>query len=182
MSDEDLPAMGSPIDTGVLKRFASTISQESLGLVNHAPESWAQPMQCLQNVLQKVSRDGGREIYGWVFLPRFSPQYGSYLIATHHAVWSAVGSTGGGDITPFHENPKHRPYSPRGGVLFLLDDAAKPKKIGHAMAPLASRFFPATDDPKLVAYIESLRSNEHAACQKLYEGALAAHLSSQRPH
>jgi hypothetical protein len=139
-------------------------------------------MECIQNVLQKVSLDGGRAVYGWAFLTRIS-DYGPYLIAMHHAVWRAAGSNGALDITPFHENPIHQPYSPvNGRIAFLLDDAAQPKAIGHAIAPLASRFFPATDDPSLAAYVETLRGDEVAKCEKLYEGALAAHLGSQRRH
>jgi hypothetical protein len=163
-------------------RFASTISQQSLGLVDHAPEPWAQPMQCIQNVLEKVSRDGGFAVLGWAFLSRLS-QWGPYLIAMHHVVWKAAGSTVALDITPFHENQIHRPFCPvSGSIAFLMDDAAQPKTIGHTIAPLASRFFPITEDPKLAAYVETLRRDDLAKCQKIYEGALASHLILQRPN
>jgi hypothetical protein len=125
----------------LLKRFASTISQQPMGLVAHVAEPWAQPMQCLQNVVHKIQRDGGRAIFGWAFLDRRSPQYGDYLIATHHAVWCASGSTVGVDVTPFHENPRHRPYSPGGSVLFLLDDAAQPKAMVTHSPRLLRGFF-----------------------------------------
>jgi hypothetical protein len=166
----------------LLKRFAATISKQPLGLVAHAPEPWADPMHCVGNVTQKVSRDGGRAVFGWVFLDRHSPEYGDYLIAQHHAVWCASGSTIGVDITPFHENRKHRPYSPGGNVLFLLDDAAQPRATGQLVVPLASRFFPATDDRKLAAYIETLSSKEQAECQAIYEAARAGQTGSERPH
>jgi len=163
------------ISQDAFKQFALTISKQPLGLVAHAPESWADPMHCVANVIQKVSRDGGRPIFGWAFLVRVSPGYGPYLIAQHHAVWCASGSTVGVDITPFSEDPKHRPYCPVDGrIAFLLDNAAQPRIIGQVVAPLASRFFPATDDPKLAAYIETLRSKEQAECQKLYDAAVAA--------
>ena len=164
----------------LLRRFASTISNGPLGMVDHAPESWAEPMHCIKNVLQKLKRDGGRAFFGWVFLERESLQYGPYLIATHHAVWSAEGSTAGIDITPFPDDPKFQPYCPAGRILFLLDETAQPKTIGRAIAPLPSRFFPVTDDPNLVAYVQDLNNQEQTHYQKLCEGALAAQLSSQR--
>jgi hypothetical protein len=174
--------MQKPNAQELLRRFAATISKQPLGLVTHAPEPWADPMQCVGNVLQKVSRDGGRAAFGWAFLDRRSLEYGDYLIAQHHAVWCAAGSTVAVDITPFHENPRHRPYSPGGSVLFLLDDAAQPRIIGQVVAPLASRFFPATNDPKLAAYIETLRGKEQAECQEVYDSALAAQPGLERPH
>lgn len=174
-----------PVSIGrqVFERFASTISKQPLGLIVHAPESWAEPTHCVANVLQKVSRDGGRPIFGWAFLCRVSPEHGAYLIAQHHAVWCASGSTVGVDITPFHENFAHQPYSPaKGHIAFLLDDTAQPKMIGQVIAPLPSRFFPATEDPKLAAYLETLRSKEQADCQKIYDNALAAQPGLERPH
>jgi hypothetical protein len=174
--------MTEPNTQETLGRFASTISQQPLGLVAHAPEPWAQPVQCVQNVFEKVSRDGGRAICGWAFLIGV-PQCGDFFIAIHHAVWIASGSTAPVDITPFHEDPIQRPYCPvSGSIAFLLDDTAQPKIIGHTIARLASRFFPASDDPKLAAYVDELRRKEQADCQRLGESALAAHLVSQRPN
>jgi hypothetical protein len=170
-----------PVSIGneVFKRFALTISQQPLGLVHHVPEPSAQPMLCIENVLEKVSRYGGRPVYGWAFLPRVSP-LGPYLIAMHHSVWQAPRSTAAVDITPFHDDPKHRPYCPQAGsILFLWDVAAEPKRIGHAIAPLPSRFFPVNDDPRLAEYLAKLGRDELEQCEKLYEGALAAHLGSE---
>ena len=164
----------------LLRQFASTICERPLGLVDHVPESWAKPMHCVENLMQKLKRDGGRAFFGWVFLDRESLQYGPYLIATHHAIWSADASTVGVDITPFHEDPKYRPYCPGGKLLFLLDETAQPKTIGDSIAPLPSRFFPARQDPKLVAYVEDLNNEEQTVYRQLCEGA--AQLSSQRKH
>jgi hypothetical protein len=164
----------------LLRRFALTISKGPLGLVEHAPEAWAEPLHSIKNVLRKLKRDGGRALPGWVFLDRESLQYGPYLIATHHAIWSAEGSAVGVDITPFHPDPKYRPYSPAGKTLFLLDETAQPKMIGRASAPLPSRFFAATEDPNLAAYVEDLNNQEQTHYQKLCEGALEAQRSSQR--
>jgi hypothetical protein len=172
--------MQQPILQELLPRFAATISKRPLGMVDHVPESWAEPMQSIKNVLQKLKRDGGRAFFGWVFLDRESLQYGPYLIAIHHAIWSPEGSAVGVDVTPFHQDPKYRPYSPDGKILFLLDETAQPKSIGRAIAPLPSRFFPATDDPNLVAYVEDLNNEEQTQYQKLCDGALEAQLSSQR--
>jgi hypothetical protein len=175
-----IPNMQKPNVQELLRRFASTISKGPLGFVDHAPESWASPMLSLKNILQKLKSDGGRAFFGWVFLDRESLQYGPYLIATHHAIWSAEGTTVGVDITPFHEDAKFKPYCPGGKILFLLDETAQPKTIGQSIAPLPSRFFPATDAPNLVAYVEELNLKEQSDCQKIYEGALAAQLTSQR--
>jgi hypothetical protein len=164
----------------LLQRFAATISKGPLGTVDHVPESWAEPMHSIKNVVQKLKRDGGRAFFGWVFLDRESPQCGPYLIATHHAIWSPEDSTAGVDLTPLHDDPKYRPYSPGGKTLFLLDATAQPKTIGRAIAPLPSRFFAATEDPGLVAYVEDLNNQEQSHYQKLCEGALEAQLSSQR--
>jgi hypothetical protein len=174
--------MAEPSTQQILTRFAATISKQPPGLVTHAPEPWADPMHCVGNVMQKVSREGGRAVFGWVFLDRHSPEYGDYLIAQHHAVWCAAGSTVAVDIKPFHENPRHRPYCHGGSVLFLLDDAAQPRIIGQVVAPLASQFFPATNDPKLATYIETLSAKEHAQCQEVYEAALAAQPGLERLH
>jgi hypothetical protein len=166
----------------VFQRFASTISRQPLGLVHHIPEPWAQPVQCIHNVMEKVSQVGGRSIYGWAFLTRVS-SFGPYLIAMHHAVWQPRYSTAAVDITPFHKEPINQPYCPKdGSIAFLLDDTAEPKTIGNLIAPLPSRFFPATDDPKLAAYTKRLAAEEEARCQKIYDGGLAAHLNSQRPN
>jgi hypothetical protein len=164
----------------LLRRFAATICRGPLGLVDHTPESWAEPMHSIKNVLRKLKGNGGRALFGWVFLDRESAQYGPYLIAAHHAIWSAEGSSVGTDITPFHADPKYRPYSPGGSILFLLDEAAQPKTIGKATAPLPSRFFPAAEDPNLLAYVEDLNNQEQTHYQQLCDGALEAQLSSQR--
>jgi hypothetical protein len=164
----------------LLRQFAASISKGPLGMVDHAPESWAEPMHSIKNVAQKIKRDDGRPLFGWVFLDRESLQYGPYLIATHHAIWIAAGNPRGVDVTPFHQEPKYQPYCPGGKVLFLLDETAQPKMIGRAIAPLPSRFFAATDNPTLIAYVADLNNQEQTHYQKLCEGALDAQRSSQR--
>jgi hypothetical protein len=165
----------------LLTRFAATISNGALGLIDNAPESSARPMESLKNVLQKMQQDGGRIGFGWVFLSRASV-HGEYLIALHHAIWNPAASTAYVDITPFHEDPKYRPYCPAPAkVLFLMDETAQPKMIGSAISPLPSRFFAATDDPTLLAYVEQLNQEEQTHFQKLSAGGIAAP-GSQRAH
>jgi hypothetical protein len=156
----------------LLSKFAATISGEPLRVAERAPEPWAQPMNSIGNVLQKRQSNGGHALFGWAFLERESSQYGAYLVAVHHAIWIAEGSTVGVDITPLHQDPKYQPYCPGGKLLFLLDATALPKKIGSALAPLPSRFFAATEDPALAAYVESLNSEEQAHFRRL-EGSLS---------
>jgi hypothetical protein len=165
----------------LLSRFAATISTGSLGLVEHVAESAAQPMHHIQNVLQKVNRDGGRAIYGWVFLNRESV-HGHYLIALHHSVWNPPGGPAAIDITPFHEDSKYQPFCPAvGRVLFLVDEAAQPQTIGGALSPLPSRFFAVTEDPNLVAYVKALNQEEQTHFQKVSTSSIGAS-GSQRTH
>jgi hypothetical protein len=165
----------------LLSRFSSTISKGSLGLVDYAPEPSARPMNSIQNVLLRLKRDGGTPLFGWVFLSRESV-HGQYLIALHHAIWSPSGSSAPIDITPIHEDPKYQPYWPTPGkVLFLMDEAAQPKMIGSSISPLPSRFFPATEDADLAAYVDQLNEEEQSHFQKLCEsGVIPA--GSQRTH
>jgi hypothetical protein len=165
----------------LLSRFAATISDGSLGLVEHVPDPAAQAMHHIQNVLLKVNREGGSAIYGWVFLSRESA-HGQYLIALHHSIWSPVGGAAAIDITPFHPDPKYQPYCPAAGrVLFLIDEAARPKTIGSALAPLPSRFFPVTEEPNLVAYVEALNAEEQTHFQTMSASSTGA-AGSQRTH
>lgn len=158
----------------LLTRFAATISNGALGLIDNAPESSARPMESLKNVLQKMKREGGRIGFGWVFLCRASV-HGEYLIALHHAIWNPTASSTYVDITPFHEDPKYQPYCPATAkVLFLVDETAQPKMLGSAISPLPSRFFPARDDAALVAYVEQLNQEEQTHFQKLSAGSIAA--------
>ena len=75
-----------------------------------------------------------------------------YVIAVHHAVWH----TPNGyliDITPFHPEPKHRPLSSGGDVLFLVGDRAMPVTTGRLVAPRPSRFYPLSADERLITYV-----------------------------
>ena len=138
-------------------------------------------MHHIQNVLLKMNRDGGSAIYGWVFLDRESV-HGHYLIALHHSIWSPAGSPAAIDITPFHQDPKYQPFCPAAGnVLFLIDEAAQPKMIGSALSPLPSRFFPVTQDPNLVAYVEELNTEEQSHFQTI-SGSSTGSPGSQRTH
>ena len=151
----------------LLTRFASTISGGRLGTVDNVPDSAARPMESIKNVLRKMQSDGGRAIFGWVFLNRASV-HGEYLIALHHAVWKSESGGAALDITPLHGDPKYQPYCPAPAkVLFLLDESAEPKMLGRAMTPLPSRFFPVTDDGKLAAYVAQLNEEEQEQFQKL---------------
>src|ERR1700722_6454186 len=111
-----------------LKRIAAMISAPPIiGLASHKPEDWATPTQCFTNVDEKIRRSGGSHKVGWAFLRRVVadiPEPG-YVIAFHHAVWHAPDGTLI-DVTPFHHDPKHRPYGVDGSVLFLVDAKAQP--------------------------------------------------------
>jgi hypothetical protein len=150
-----------------LSDFAQTISSQALGLAFYRPEGTALPTHCFENVLRKVDRDGGRIQFGWTFGTRLSSN-GEYLIATHHAVWHApIGQLI--DVTPMHEEERHRPITHQGDILFLVDDLARPVQTKSFMAPLPSRFFALDDTAKLNAYVAHLQQDEDRACQVIYD-------------
>ena len=173
--------MSKPDVHELLARFAATISAGPLGTIDNEPDAAARPLESIKNVLKKIQRDGGRALFGWVFLNR-GAVHGEYLIALHHAVWSAEGSALIVDITPLHDEPRFRPYCPSPArVLFLLDESAEPRMIGRGMAPLPSRFFPVTDDPKLAAYVEQLNTEERMQFENLGPSGIDAP-NAQRTH
>jgi hypothetical protein len=164
-------------ETGI-KKFAATISSQPLGLAYHQPEGWATPARCFENVFEKVRRSGGAPRFGWTFLYRISP-VGGYLVATHHAVWHEPNGRLI-DVTPFHEDAKHHPFSPGGSVLFLVDDAAQPLQVGGAIGPLPLRFFPLEDDESLLRYMDKLRADDDASLQATYDAATKPPPPSER--
>lgn len=153
----------------LLKTFARSISHQPLGPILHLPEPFAAENTCYENVIRKIEASSGNIQYGWTFLHRLTANFESvgYFVATHHAVWrSPVGQLV--DITPFHSEPKHRPYAPNDRLYFLVDDKAQLVRIGNVEAPLPLKFFPLNNGKKLLAYVEQLRNNEEEVCQKLY--------------
>ncbi len=142
-----------------IEEFATQICKKPfLGLVFHVPEIWARPNLCYLNVMEKVNKSGGKEVYGWTFNFRKS-NVGHYLFATHHCIW---GSPDGNpiDITPFNEEPKHHPITQDGSVLFLIDDTAMPLIKGDVIAPLPLRFFAIEDNQEIKEYVAKLNSDE----------------------
>lgn len=153
-----------------IRTFANSISQQPLGLALHAPEKWAQPLCCFENVFEKIRRDGGAVRFGWTFHYRIALGVGEYLFVTHHAVWHALNGRLV-DVTPFHEDEKHHPFTPQEGyVLFLVDDAAQIVVTESRIAPLPLRFFPLSNDERLLFYVQELNRQEQQKCLAIYEG------------
>ena len=150
-----------------LLEFAKKISSEAFGLVKHQPEPWAEPMMCFRNLQRKVARDGGRAINGWIFLAK-AAEFGEYFIATHHAVWLAPNGAFL-DVTPFHSNENNHPLSEKGCPYYLIDGDARPATVGAIPIALASKFFPVTNSPVLMAYVKTLTRKEHERCENLYK-------------
>lgn len=155
-----------------IKAFAQTITpgQLLLGRVFHAPEPWAAPMRCFENVRGKIKRDGGKARHGWTFLYRLvadMPEAG-YLIAVHHAVWHPPNSNELIDVMPFHADQKHWPITERASVLFLFNEAAQPVLTETHFGPLPSRFFPLGKDERLLKHVEELRQKEEQECRDIY--------------
>lgn len=152
-----------------IRAFSQTMSSQLLGLALYRPELWAAPTRCFENVFEKVRREGGRTQFGWTFHHRFSPQNGDYLMATHHAVWHATTEQLI-DITPMHEEERHKPIVSKGGdVLFLVDDSAEPVQTDVLLAPLPLRYFALDNSKKLQAYVAHLQREEVRKCQKIYK-------------
>jgi hypothetical protein len=150
-----------------IKDFAQTISHQPLGLASYRPESWARTTHCFENVFEKVRRDGGRAQFGWIFHPRLSPGNGQYLIASHHAAWHAP-TEHLVDVTPMHEDERHRPATQNGDTIFLVDDSAQPVKTSVLMAPLPSKFFALEETRQLQSYVAHLQLEEEQACLAIY--------------
>jgi hypothetical protein len=159
-------------DAAAIQAFASTISVQPLGLVAYRPEDWALPTMCFGNVIEKIRRSGGRLQPGWFFQCRAVEHLSGarYLIAVHHAVWH---STDGAllDLTPFHPDPKHRPYAPGGNVLFLLDDKSPAVVKGNVIGPMPSRFSALDANEALSMYLQKLTVDEIARCSSLFAQA-----------
>lgn len=156
-----------------IKKFASEISSEPLGEVYHQPESGASPFWCFQNVLIKVKKDGGGILCGWTFGHRFKPEYGDYLVATHHAVWCSADQIL--DITPFTADQNHHPLGRKNYVIFLADQLAEPVQVGDLIAPLPLKFFALSDNHQLIEYVKEKTQEEHKICQEIYEGKFSPH-------
>ncbi|HZR03037.1 MAG TPA: hypothetical protein VFA81_07690 [Burkholderiales bacterium] len=158
---------------GQLDAFARTISKEPMGLAHHVPEPWAKPTRCFENAAAKVRESGGRVRFGWMFHFRQVLQLGGagYLIAVHHAVWHAPNGALV-DVTPFDPDPLHRPLTPAGNddILFLLDSSAVPIQTANVVAPRPSKFYPVSDDERLIAHIQRLQAEEDQNCQRIYGG------------
>lgn len=159
-----------------INRFAASLSNQPLGLACHQPEEYSQHTKCFENAMTKMSRNGGRVQFGWIFSHRYPshiPQSSGYLMATHHAVWhSPDGSLV--DVTPMHPDPKHHPFRPNGSILFQVDSSAEPVVIGKYMAPLPILFFPLGNDNTIISYVKTLNQREQDSCKEMYEQLAAS--------
>lgn len=151
-----------------IKQFASTISQQPLGLAHYRPHSDAIPTNCIANVHSFVEMHGGQVRYGWYFLFRHSLDNGHYLIATHHVVWHNPFDHTLVDVTPFHTEEKHRPIIQDGDPLFLVDDKAQPFKTGNLVIPLPLRFWAMGNELKIQGYVSQLQREEYESYNQEY--------------
>ena len=152
-----------------IRYFSTKLSDQPLGLVTHQPAVSALASNCISNAMTVKMKDGGEVRYGWYFIHRYSLQYGDYLIATHHAVWYNPKNMQLIDVTPYHKDEKHRPYSPEGNLLFLVDDKAQPIKLGNVFAPLPSRYYALKNSKELVEYVKELQEKEFKFYKEEYK-------------
>jgi hypothetical protein len=153
-----------------IRSYAAFVSNQQLGLVHHLPEPWAKLGECFANVFEQVKRKGGRFQPGWMFHSRYVTDIPGpgYIIFSHHAVWHSPNGTLI-DITPFHNEIKHQPLTVQQSVLFLVDDKAQPLVIRNRLTALPLRFFPLSDDERLLSYIQKLAEDEETKAQSLYD-------------
>lgn len=152
-----------------VESFARTISKHKLGLAIHRPDPDAQPTNCVANALAAQEQRGGQIRYGWYFHLRYALQFGdSYLIAIHHAVWHDPSDCNLVDVTPFHSEELHHPFTQNGNVLFLLDPNATPLVKDDKVIPLPSQFFPASQNTEFGAYVKRLQKEEYDSYNKLH--------------
>jgi hypothetical protein len=149
-------ASGSPNLRKHIDRFAASITSDPLRFALHRPEQWCQPGLCFNNVDEKVKRDGGQRLCGWIFNLRRADQIenGDYLIAVNHAVWRPPRGPLI-DVTPY-SHAIHTPIGPaqdRGWFLPDLDAAP-------VTAAMPSKFYALLDSPQLATYLEELASKE----------------------
>lgn len=150
-----------------IKQFASQISDQPLGLLIYRPDQYALPTNCISNAMNVQKSRGGDIRYGWYFSHRISEQHGDYLIATNHAVWHEPESLRLIDVTPYHDEEKHRPILGNDvDPIFLVDDQAQPFCISKYIVPLPSRFFAVHDDRALQEYVENLQRQEFESYNK----------------
>jgi hypothetical protein len=162
--------------TQKIQEFAHKISSEPLCQADHQPEEEARPSSCFHNVWAKVDKDGGAILFGWIFGCRVNPNYGDYLVATHHAVWCAPDKILI-DITPFTNS--HHPCVSGNNVIFLVNELALPVECKNLLvdgermnliAPRPSKYFALNDSHELKEYVNKLAEKEQKACQEIYEG------------
>ena len=153
-----------------IKAFAAIISNGPLGLALYRPQAWAQPGLCFENARRQVQQRGGQVLFGWMFHHRLVADIPGpgYLIAAHHAVWHAQSGQLV-DVTPFHEDIKHRPIAPNGDVLLLVDVEAHPIRVGQVIGPRPSKFYAILPEERIAGHVRRLQEDEEVACRKLFQ-------------
>ena len=148
--------------------IAATLSRHRVCVLAHRPEEWGLPTQCYENVRRKIEKDHGRDRYGWMFQYRQIADISGpgYIMAVHHAVWnSPEGHLI--DVTPFHTDPKHQPLLQGGEVIFLFDEGATLVRTTNTRAPVPIRFYPLSDEQRLVAHVDRIRAEEIRRCREM---------------
>lgn len=155
-----------------IKKFALTISKQSLVCVPHLPEAWGEPKQCYQNVNKKIQKDGGHIKYGWIFnLRTVSHINQRYLIAEHHVIWHNQNDQFI-NVTPFHDNPFHHPITFENTLPFLIDDEAPFVEIYQIIAPQPSKFYAMGDDERLIQHVQRITRKEEINYTNILKEAL----------
>jgi hypothetical protein len=137
--------------------------------VLYEPGPYPQAMS-FRNIRLHSQSQGGEIRMGWIFYidtAKALPHQPAYLCVAHHAVWQTMDNFLV-DITP-HDESFPPLMNSEGYILFLLDDHARPQ-TDLALA-LPTRFYPLTEDPALIDFVEQLNLQEQVYCNRCYERA-----------
>jgi hypothetical protein len=150
-----------------IRELAPQISSGPLLEAPHQPEDGAKHLRCILNVQDKVVKDQGYILFGWTFTRHFDsiigfePDYGEYLVVTHHAVWCAPDRNVI-DVTPYKPSDKPLTSNNCKNIIFLVDLSARPVEC--------NKFFALNDIQGLEESLNELREKEQKKCEEAYEG------------
>ncbi|MBD0370298.1 MAG: hypothetical protein ICV60_05645 [Pyrinomonadaceae bacterium] len=132
--------------TDEVKRFCSRINPKSAPvLIDHCPQPWAAPNQCIANCMCMVKLKGGHAEVGYMILET----RGMLLFATGHVVWRSALKRRI-DVTP-------TPYPPSDFTLFLpapVNMGAGKKRTPSVVMPLEN----SEDVQRLIEYYRAIAS------------------------
>lgn len=120
--------MGIPnLDNVYVRNFCKKLSNSQPMMISYNPEESAIEFDCINNVQNKIKKDGGRIIYGWLL-----NEWAKVLIeGQFHAVWKDDDGNMF-DLTPNHFGVAHVLFVPDYNIQY------KDKQIDNIRKPLSN--------------------------------------------